>query len=34
MLTTSHPEDSLGAGDIVWRDFTGRTPRELPRAHV
>jgi beta-phosphoglucomutase len=33
MLTTSHPEDSLAAGDRIWPDFTGRTPRDLPWAH-
>jgi len=33
MLATSHPEDALAAGDAVWRDFVGRTPRELPWAH-
>lgn len=30
MLTTSHAEDALAAGDVVWRDFTGRAPRDLP----
>ena len=33
MLTTSHPEDSLAAGDAVWPDFVGRTPDELPWSH-
>jgi HAD superfamily hydrolase (TIGR01509 family) len=33
MLTTSYPEDSLTAGDVVWRDFVGRSPRDLPWAH-
>ena len=33
MLTTSHAEDSLAAGDLVWRDFVGRSPRDLPWAH-
>ena len=34
MLSTSHAEDSLAGGDLVWRDFTGREPHELPWAHV
>ena len=33
MLTTSHAEDALAAGDAVWPDFVGRSPRELPWAH-
>ena len=33
MLTTSHAEDTLAAGDVVWRDFVGRSPRDLPWAH-
>jgi beta-phosphoglucomutase len=33
MLTTSHAEDALAAGDVVWRDFVGRAPRDLPWAH-
>jgi len=33
MLTTSHGEDALTAGDVVWRDFVGRSPRDLPWAH-
>jgi beta-phosphoglucomutase len=33
MLTTSHAEDALTAGDVVWRDFVGRSPRDLPWAH-
>ena len=33
MLTTSHAEDALAAGDVVWRDFVGRSPRDLPWAH-
>ncbi len=33
MLTTSHAEDSLAAGDVVWRDFVGRSPSDLPWAH-
>ena len=34
MLTTSHAEDALAAGDAVWRDFIGRAPRDLPWAHA
>jgi len=30
MLSTSHAEDSLGGGDVVWRDFVGRAPDQLP----
>jgi beta-phosphoglucomutase len=33
MLTTSHAEDALAAGDAVWRNFIGRAPRDLPWAH-
>jgi HAD superfamily hydrolase (TIGR01509 family) len=33
MLTTSYPEDALAAGDLVWPDFVGRVPRDLPWAH-
>ena len=33
LLTTSHAETALADGDVVWRDFTGRTPGELPWAH-
>ena len=32
MLTTSHAEDALADGDVVWRDFIGRAPRDLPWA--
>jgi phosphoglycolate phosphatase len=34
MLTTSHAEDALTAGDAVWRDFIGRAPRDLPWAYA
>jgi hypothetical protein len=30
MLTTSHAEEALATGDVVWRDFIGRSPRDLP----
>jgi HAD superfamily hydrolase (TIGR01509 family) len=33
MLSTSHAGDSLAAGDMVWHDFVGRSPGELPWAH-
>jgi beta-phosphoglucomutase len=34
MLATSHPEDACGDADLVWRDFVGHDPAELPWAHV
>jgi phosphoglycolate phosphatase/beta-phosphoglucomutase len=34
MLTTSHPEEVCGDADLVWRDFVGHDPDELPWAHV
>ena len=34
MLTTSHPEDALADADVVWPDFVGREPDELPWAHA
>ena len=33
MLSTSYAENALAAGDVVWRDFVGRGPDELPWAH-
>ncbi|HEX6615854.1 MAG TPA: HAD family phosphatase [Gemmatimonadales bacterium] len=30
MLATSHPEAACAEADLVWRDFTGRRPAELP----
>jgi HAD superfamily hydrolase (TIGR01509 family) len=33
MLSTSYAEDSLAAGDLVWPDFVGRGPDDLPWAH-
>jgi HAD superfamily hydrolase (TIGR01509 family) len=33
MLATSHTENCLAGGDVVWRDFVGRGPDELPWAH-
>jgi beta-phosphoglucomutase len=32
MLTTSHPAGQLSGADLVWQDFRGRHPRELPWA--
>jgi HAD superfamily hydrolase (TIGR01509 family) len=34
LLSTSHAEDSLTGGDVVWRDFIGRVPDQLPWAHA
>jgi beta-phosphoglucomutase len=34
MLATSHPEEACGNADLVWRDFVGHDPTELPWAHV
>jgi beta-phosphoglucomutase len=34
MLATSHPEDAFGEADLVWKDFVGHQPAELPWAHV
>jgi beta-phosphoglucomutase len=34
LLATSHPADSLAEADIVWRDFVGHEPAELPWAHA
>jgi beta-phosphoglucomutase len=34
MLTTSHPEKACADADLVWQNFVGRTPAELPWAHV
>ena len=33
MLTTSHDEAACGGADLVWRDFTGHDPAELPWVH-
>ncbi|MDZ4674173.1 MAG: HAD family phosphatase [Gemmatimonadota bacterium] len=30
MLATSHPREDLSAADLVWDDFSGHLPRELP----
>jgi beta-phosphoglucomutase len=34
MLTTSHPEQACSEADLVWQDFVGHDPAELPWAHV
>ena len=34
MLATSHTEDACGEADLVWRDFTGHDPSQLPWAHA
>jgi HAD superfamily hydrolase (TIGR01509 family) len=34
MLATSQSEDAFGEADLVWRDFVGHDPAELPWAHV
>ena len=34
MLTTSHPEEACRGADLVWRDFVGHDPAELPWQHV
>ncbi len=33
MLATSHAEETCEGADLVWRDFTGHDPAELPWAH-
>jgi HAD superfamily hydrolase (TIGR01509 family) len=33
MLSTSHAEQACGDAELVWRDFTGHDPAELPWAH-
>ena len=34
MLATSHGEDACAGADLVWRDFTGHGPGDLPWAHA
>ncbi len=34
MLSTSHGEEACAGADLVWRDFTGKEPAELPWAHA
>ena len=33
MLSTSHGEDACAGADLVWPDFSGHDPAELPWAH-
>jgi HAD superfamily hydrolase (TIGR01509 family) len=33
MLTTSHGADAMGQADLVWSDFIGHSPAELPWPH-
>ena len=33
MLTTSHGEEACVGADLVWRDFSGHHPDELPWSH-
>ncbi len=33
MLATSHGEEACVGADLVWRDFAGHDPAELPWAH-
>lgn len=34
VLATSHPEETFPEADLVWRDFVGHRPAELPWAHA
>jgi HAD superfamily hydrolase (TIGR01509 family) len=34
VLTTSHPGDAFAEADLVWSDFAGRRPGELPWSHA
>jgi len=34
MLATSHGEQDCTAADVVWQDFTGHAPAELPWSHA
>jgi beta-phosphoglucomutase-like phosphatase (HAD superfamily) len=34
VLTTSHPTESFAAADLVWPDFAGRRPGDLPWRHA
>ncbi len=34
MLSTSHSQDLIADADLVWSDFVGRTPSDLPWAHA
>ena len=34
MLATSHGEEACAGADLVWRDFTGHEPADLPWPHA
>jgi beta-phosphoglucomutase len=34
MLSTSHDEEACVGADLVWQDFTGHDPAELPWGHA
>ena len=34
MLSTSHGEEACAGADLVWRDFTGHSPADLPWRHA
>jgi beta-phosphoglucomutase len=34
MLSTSHRDDLITAADLVWTDFVGHAPTDLPWAHA
>jgi sugar-phosphatase len=34
VLTTSHPNDAFADADLVWSDFAGRRPADLPWSHA
>ena len=34
MLSTSYDEAVIGKADLIWPDFVGRTPADLPWAHA
>lgn len=34
MLATSHPENAFDTADLVWQNFVGHDPADLPWAHV
>ena len=34
MLSTSHGDEVIGDADLIWRDFVGHTPADLPWPHA
>lgn len=34
IVATSHSEDAFGEADLVWRDFQGHDPAQLPWVHA